>query len=166
MLGLLSREWGSQSPASYWQKRQLQPREGNRTSASTRKAIREAPLEKTAKPLGGGEALARVKKKDDGFSYTKLKSIFIEQLKKQWLWNPPPWTCPAVLCSSSLQDRQRGGSSCIREGRPGNIIHRSHRQPKEISRMELVRKTGLRQAGLALLTNFTSPICFFIQSVK
>lgn len=30
--------------------------------------------------------------------------------------------------------------------------------------MELVRKTGLRQVGPALLTNFTSPICF-IQSV-
>ena len=69
---------------------------------SMRNAIREAPLEKTARPLGGAEALAKVKKKDDDFSDTKFKNIFIEQLKKQWLWNPPPWTCPDALCSSSL----------------------------------------------------------------
>lgn len=48
-------------------------------STSTRNTVREASLERTARSLGGGEALKGLAKvKNDDFSGTKFKSIFIE----------------------------------------------------------------------------------------
>lgn len=96
------------------------------------------------------------------------KSTKVSSLKNQWLWDPPPGHSALISCAPPFSTSPEGGGeeeAASGNDRPGEASHRSPREPKETSRMQPARKTGLRKAELALLTNCMSVMCLWIQLV-
>lgn len=111
---------GSQSPAPYLAEEETAVQRGERDAHSASRTIREGSPERTARPLGGGagcEGFLPMSTRKMMTKGVKFKSIFIEQLKTQWLWGPAQGRSALMSCAppvfTSPEGGQRGGRSCL-----------------------------------------------------